>query len=220
MTLVVADCSPIRYLVVIEAIQILPRLYDQVIIPQSVLDELTHPHAPAEVCAWASSLPRWAEVKSATWIELAGLLDAGEAEAIALAKELNAHLVLLDERSARRIAPLLRRERTDVCHWVVGHGGTCGEEGSRRFEYSGPRPRKCPATEPSDRTGAAATRCRHILHGRTPSPLDRLEYPRGSHGPLREIIFRPYRIFYDVSEGSRQVQILHVWHGARREPVF
>jgi toxin ParE1/3/4 len=35
-------------------------------------------------------------------------------------------------------------------------------------------------------------------------------YPRGSHGPLREIVFRPYRIFYDVSEGSRQVQILHV----------
>jgi toxin ParE1/3/4 len=45
-------------------------------------------------------------------------------------------------------------------------------------------------------------------------------YPRGSHGPLREIVFRPYRIFYDVSEDSRQVQILHVWHGARQEPVF
>jgi predicted nucleic acid-binding protein len=104
MTLVVADCSPIRYLVVIEAIQILPRLYDQVIIPQSVLVELTHAHAPAEVRTWASSLPRWAEVKSATRIELAGLLDAGEAEAIALAKELNARFVLLDERSARRIA--------------------------------------------------------------------------------------------------------------------
>lgn len=45
-------------------------------------------------------------------------------------------------------------------------------------------------------------------------------YPRGTPGPLREIVFRPYRIFHDVSEESRQVQILHVWHGARQEPSF
>ena len=45
-------------------------------------------------------------------------------------------------------------------------------------------------------------------------------YPRGSRGPLREIVFRDYRIFYDVSESSRSVEILHVWHGAREEPVF
>jgi len=45
-------------------------------------------------------------------------------------------------------------------------------------------------------------------------------YPRGTQGPLREIVFRPYRIFYDVSEQTRRVEILHVWHGAREEPVF
>jgi toxin ParE1/3/4 len=45
-------------------------------------------------------------------------------------------------------------------------------------------------------------------------------YPRGARGPLREIVFRSYRIFYDVSEQSRSVEILHVWHGARDEPVF
>ena len=45
-------------------------------------------------------------------------------------------------------------------------------------------------------------------------------YPRGSHGPLREITFRPYRIFYDVSEKSKTVEILHIWHGARQEPEF
>jgi len=45
-------------------------------------------------------------------------------------------------------------------------------------------------------------------------------YPRGTHGPLREIVFRSYRIFYDVSEPSRSVEILHVWHGAREEPTF
>jgi toxin ParE1/3/4 len=43
-------------------------------------------------------------------------------------------------------------------------------------------------------------------------------YPRGSEGPLREIVFRSYRIFYDVAEAERRVEILHVWHGARDEP--
>ena len=45
-------------------------------------------------------------------------------------------------------------------------------------------------------------------------------YPRGARGTLREIVFRSYRIFYDVSEKSRSVEILHVWHGARDEPAF
>ena len=45
-------------------------------------------------------------------------------------------------------------------------------------------------------------------------------YPRGTRGPLREIVFRSYRIFYDVSEKSGRVDILHVWHGAREEPTF
>ncbi|MHB8654666.1 MAG: type II toxin-antitoxin system RelE/ParE family toxin [Terriglobia bacterium] len=45
-------------------------------------------------------------------------------------------------------------------------------------------------------------------------------YPRGAKGTLREIVFRSYRIFYDVSEQSFSVEILHVWHGARDEPTF
>ena len=51
-------------------------------------------------------------------------------------------------------------------------------------------------------------------------PLIGPAYPRGARGPLREIVFRSYRIFYDVSEQSRSVEILHVWHGARDEPSF
>jgi plasmid stabilization system protein ParE len=43
-------------------------------------------------------------------------------------------------------------------------------------------------------------------------------YPRGSRGPLREIVFRSYRIFYDVSERAGSVEILHVWHGSREDP--
>ena len=51
-------------------------------------------------------------------------------------------------------------------------------------------------------------------------PLIGPAYPRGTQGPLREIVFRSYRIFYDVSETARSVEILHVWHGAREAPTF
>ena len=51
-------------------------------------------------------------------------------------------------------------------------------------------------------------------------PLIGPAYPRGARGPLREIVFRSYRIFYDVSDDSKSVEILHVWHGAREEPAL
>lgn len=104
MTLVVADTSPIHYLAVIESIQLLPQLYDRVILPKAVLAELTHPRAPEAARRWAGALPSWAVIREATRIDLAGVLDAGEAEAIALAEELRADLVLIDEREARREA--------------------------------------------------------------------------------------------------------------------
>ena len=45
-------------------------------------------------------------------------------------------------------------------------------------------------------------------------------YPRGVRGTLREIVFGTHRIFYDVSEDSLSVEILHIWHGGRDEPPF
>ena len=45
-------------------------------------------------------------------------------------------------------------------------------------------------------------------------------YPRGALGPLREIVNRPYRVFYDVSDDSQTVTVLHIRHGARQEPEF
>ena len=45
-------------------------------------------------------------------------------------------------------------------------------------------------------------------------------YPRGSGGTLHLIVFRSYRILYDVNEGRESVEILHIWHGARNKPLF
>jgi len=61
--LVVADTSPLRYLVVIQAIEILPLLYERVVVPQAVLAELQHPRSPREVRTWLATSPAWVEVR-------------------------------------------------------------------------------------------------------------------------------------------------------------
>ncbi len=43
-------------------------------------------------------------------------------------------------------------------------------------------------------------------------------YERDSTGRTREIVYRPYRIFYRVDETAGRVEILTVWHGSRQEP--
>src|ERR1051325_250697 len=104
MILVVADAGPIHYLALVEAIEILPILYDRVILPNNVIKELSHLNAPAPVKSWIRALPGWVEVRRAAQIELSNVLGSGEAEAIALAEELQAHSLLLDEAEARQIA--------------------------------------------------------------------------------------------------------------------
>lgn len=49
-------------------------------------------------------------------------------------------------------------------------------------------------------------------------PLIGPTYPRGSKGTIREIVFGSHRIFYEVTEKSKVVHVLRVWHGARRDP--
>lgn len=107
MTLVVADSGPLRYLVVIQAIEVLPVLYDRVALPPAVVAELRHPSAPAEVQSWASTLPTWIVLRTPVAKHRPDILDAGEAEAIALALELRADTILLDEREGRREASAL-----------------------------------------------------------------------------------------------------------------
>ncbi|HAB17719.1 MAG TPA: DUF3368 domain-containing protein [Verrucomicrobiota bacterium] len=103
MSLVVADTGPLRYLVVIQAIECLPTLFARVIVPPAVVSELTHPRAPVAARQWAQGLPSWLEVQRPNRAHQADLLDPGEAEAIGLALQLQA-MVLLDEREARREA--------------------------------------------------------------------------------------------------------------------
>lgn len=102
--IVVSDTSPINYLVLIEEIDLLPQLFGQILIPQAVLDELQKTGAPEPVKKWIELRPDWLKVKNATIIDQTIILGAGEREAISLVQEINADLVLIDDRKARKTA--------------------------------------------------------------------------------------------------------------------
>ena len=101
--LVIADTTPLRYLVVLGQVDLLPTLFGQVIIPLAVVGELQHPQAPAAVRAWIASPPLWLAMRPCSLLPDAVLLrlDSGEREAILLAQELQADLVLVDDQDAR-----------------------------------------------------------------------------------------------------------------------
>lgn len=104
MTVVIADTSPLNYLLLIGQIGILPTLYGQVLIPPEVLAELSDADAPPEVLKWARSHPAWLHVRQVTFghEDLAlSQLDPGERAAIVLAQQEPDALLLIDDAAGR-----------------------------------------------------------------------------------------------------------------------
>jgi predicted nucleic acid-binding protein len=115
---VVADTSPINYLVLIESIDLLRRLYRRVVIPEEVLRELSAPGTPAAVAAWIQARPEWIEVRPAQAVSEMAVeiqrneLEAGELAAISIALRENDSLLVIDEWKARVVASRLNLSTT------------------------------------------------------------------------------------------------------------
>jgi hypothetical protein len=97
--IVVSDTSPITALLTVGHGELLVQLFGEVVIPRAVEAELQRSH-PA--------LPVWLRVQcvqdAGKVARYAQTVDCGEAEAIALAEELHADHLLIDERKGRRLA--------------------------------------------------------------------------------------------------------------------
>jgi predicted nucleic acid-binding protein len=104
--IVVADTSPINYLLLIQEIDILPKMYGNVVIPRAVYEELLRPVAPEIVRAWISRVPAWLEIRIPNNPPDSSLakLDPGERDAIMLATELRADQLIVDDREGRKHA--------------------------------------------------------------------------------------------------------------------
>ncbi len=108
--IVVSDTSPLTNLAAIGQLELLRHLYAQLHIAEAVWDELN---------AGGQRWPGRDQIAQADWVHrhttherslitaLQRDLDRGEAESLALAIELGADLILLDEREGRRAAQRL-----------------------------------------------------------------------------------------------------------------
>lgn len=120
--IIVSDTSPINNLAAINHLHLLHQLYGTVLIPEAVYRELTDPNFPV---AGAT------EVQTLDWIKtcavsdhhlvevLSNELDIGEAEAIALAVEMQAEQVLIDERRGRLVARRMSLRYTGILGILV-----------------------------------------------------------------------------------------------------
>jgi uncharacterized protein len=105
--IVVCNTSPITNFAEIARLDLLHSIYGEVVIPKAVYDELTNVPNP---------VPGGVEVQTYDWISVQPVLDQskvsvfrqnidfGEAEAIALALELRADRLLIDDAAGRAIA--------------------------------------------------------------------------------------------------------------------
>lgn len=108
-TIVVSDTSPITNLAAVGQLELLHSLYGKITIPEKVYDEI--------VIQGRGNNPGAAEVRAGIWIEtqkvtnvalvqslISPTLHPGEVEAVVLASELNADLVLIDDARGRAFA--------------------------------------------------------------------------------------------------------------------
>lgn len=102
--IVVADSSPLHYLILIDQVDLLRSFYDQVILPNVVADELSAPGSPSIVRTWIERPPAWASITAVSTSQIASVtedLDIGERAAIALAGAIHADLLLIDDAAGR-----------------------------------------------------------------------------------------------------------------------
>ncbi len=104
--IVVADTTPLNYLVLIGQIDLVPMLYQKVLLPGEVHRELLDSGAPAQVRAWASAIPSWCEVSTSPPLPDPRLdeIDSGERDAIQLALANGINILLMDDNDGRRVA--------------------------------------------------------------------------------------------------------------------
>jgi len=119
---VVSNTSPITNLAAIQQLDLLHLIYDTIMIPQAVYNELTMLENP---------VPGTTEVQTLAWIktykvgnkilvaQLESEIDPGESEAIALALEMKADRLIIDDYKGRKVAERFQIKFTGILGVLV-----------------------------------------------------------------------------------------------------
>lgn len=103
--IIVSDTSPLRYLIELDVIDILPKMFGKVFTTPVVFSELQMDHFPPNVKRWAASPPDWLKIASPKHpIPTDQRIHPGEAEAISLAMESSADRLLMDDTAGVELA--------------------------------------------------------------------------------------------------------------------
>lgn len=125
--IVIANTTPLNYLILTGLVDVLPRLFMEVLIPEAVYVELQREETPEAVRQWIRSRPTWLQVKPVHLADTLSIkLHPGERDAILLAKQEGIKLVIIDESRGRRAA---KQERLQV----VGTLGVLYEASKKGF---------------------------------------------------------------------------------------
>lgn len=115
--MVVSNTSPLMNMAIIGRLDLFRHFYETVHVPQAVWDELVK-QGTGKPGSEAIAAAHWIQTHTAQnqhlVITLREQLEAGESEAIALALELKATLLLVDETEGRRVAALYGLNKTGV----------------------------------------------------------------------------------------------------------
>lgn len=125
---VVSDTSPILYLLLINQLDLLPRLYQTITIPDIVQAEMKSIGAPFVLQSWIATPPAWLDIRPVPEVDYVPLrrLQPGEQAAILLAEFLQADLLIVDDLDARNTAQRLGLK-------IIGMLGVLGEAAKRNW---------------------------------------------------------------------------------------
>lgn len=104
MRIAISDTGPINYLILTGHGEVLPKLFERILIASAVQSELSAQNAPSVVQAWIKNPPGWLEIVDCPAVPSVPGIHRGEAAAIALANSIPDSLLLMDDRRGVRAA--------------------------------------------------------------------------------------------------------------------
>jgi predicted nucleic acid-binding protein len=99
--IIVADAGPLHYIILVDCADLLPKLFQFVLIPPEVRHELLHRSAPRTVKDWMTKSPSWLRIERVHHLRMMARLHKGEAAALQLALQAKVSTVLMDDLDGR-----------------------------------------------------------------------------------------------------------------------
>lgn len=106
--ILVADCSALIALAVCDGVSLLERLFDSVVVPETVYNEAIRPDKKQAQALKIFLQGKVRQVDLQSYVFLDAFADAGETEAMLLYKQLNVDKLLIDDRRGCKVAKINR----------------------------------------------------------------------------------------------------------------